>query len=242
MHYLLFILLAPILFFQGRIVKKITPQLPEAAGPRHGSAGEGKAMSVLILGDSAAAGVGVEYQNQALTGVVVSHLAQLYQVDWRLLAKSGHNTAQTIDMLQQALANQHGMRFEAVVVSLGVNDVLSPLTVNKWIRQQQALIELITRELNCRHLILTRVPPMGDFPVLPQPLRWFLGQRSQAFNRQLLRYAQREPRFTLLDFGHQLNCDAMATDGFHPGELIYKDWGKSVVNVLLAQESSSDVN
>ncbi|WP_299803258.1 SGNH/GDSL hydrolase family protein [uncultured Shewanella sp.] len=242
MHYLFFILLAPFLFLQGHKVKKNTPKLPEAAGPREGAVGSGAGLSVLILGDSAAAGVGVASQQQALAGVVVSALAKRYQVDWRLLAKSGYNTAQTIDMLQQALAKQGDMRFEAVVVSLGVNDVLSPLTVNKWIRQQQALIDLIIQELNCRHLILTRVPPMGDFPVLPQPLRWFLGQRSQAFNRQLLRYARQEPRFTLLDFGHQLNCDAMATDGFHPGELIYKDWGKSVVNVLLAQEANSNVN
>ncbi|ABZ77511.1 conserved hypothetical protein [Shewanella halifaxensis HAW-EB4] len=240
MHYLIFILLAPILFLQGRTVKKNTPQLPEAAGPRQGTVGNGATLSVLILGDSAAAGVGVAHQQQALAGVVVNELAQHYQVDWRLMAKSGHNTLQAIDMLQQELVQQQEMRFEAVVVSLGVNDVLSPLTVNKWIGQQQTLVELVTRKLGCRRLILTRVPPMGDFPVLPQPLRWFLGQRSQAFNRQLQRYALQEPRFTLLEFGHQLNSDAMATDGFHPGALIYQDWGQSVVNALLADNTKSN--
>ncbi|MGS0674533.1 SGNH/GDSL hydrolase family protein [Shewanella sp. 0m-4] len=236
MHYLIFILLAPILLLQGRIVKRNTPKLPEAAGPRQGSVGDGAGLSVLILGDSAAAGVGVASQQQALTGVVVNTLAQRYQVDWRLLAKSGHNTAQTIEMLQQELVVQQTMHFEAVVVSLGVNDVLSPLTVNQWISQQQALVELVTEKLGCQRLILTRVPPMGDFPVLPQPLRWFLGQRSQAFNRQLQRYALQEPKFTLLEFGHQLNSDAMATDGFHPGALIYQDWGKSVASALLADK------
>ena len=236
MHYLIFILLAPILLLQGRIVKRNTPKLPEAAGHRQGSVGDGAGLSVLILGDSAAAGVGVASQQQALTGVVVNTLAQRYQVDWRLLAKSGHNTAQTIEMLQQELVVQQTMHFEAVVVSLGVNDVLSPLTVNQWISQQQALVELVTEKLGCQRLILTRVPPMGDFPVLPQPLRWFLGQRSQAFNRQLQRYALQEPKFTLLEFGHQLNSDAMATDGFHPGALIYQDWGKSVASALLADK------
>ncbi|MGS0681156.1 SGNH/GDSL hydrolase family protein [Shewanella sp. 125m-7] len=239
MHYLIFILLAPFFFLQGHRVKKNTPKLPEAAGPRQGSVGNGAGLSLLILGDSAAAGVGVARQQQALAGVVVSALAKRYQVDWRLLAKSGHNTLQTIDMLQLELTQQHTMHFDAVVVSLGVNDVLSPLTVNQWISQQHALVELVTRELGCQRLILTRVPPMGDFPVLPQPLRWFLGRRSKEFNQHLERFAKQESSFTLLDFGHQLDTTAMAIDGFHPGELIYQDWGESVANAILLTKKAS---
>ncbi|MCG9730468.1 SGNH/GDSL hydrolase family protein [Shewanella sp. Isolate13] len=233
MHYLIFILIAPLLFLQGKRVKYSTPKLPEAAGPRVGRIGEGSELSLLVFGDSAAAGVGVEDQQQALIGVVTQALAHEYRVQWRLLAQSGYNTAQAIRMLQTEMASQSSLSFDVVVVSLGVNDVLSPLSAKRWIEQQKALVELLIAELGCQTLVLTRVPPMGDFPVLPQPLRWFLGRRSQEFNRHLEHFSKQEQRFTLLDFGHQLDAEAMAIDGFHPGELIYRDWGESAAKVVL---------
>jgi len=55
------ILLAPVLIFQGKQVRKNAPRLPEASGPRQGVHGNGnKEFSLLILGDSAAAGVGIK--------------------------------------------------------------------------------------------------------------------------------------------------------------------------------------
>ncbi|MEZ9595924.1 SGNH/GDSL hydrolase family protein [Shewanella sp. 10N.261.52.F9] len=233
MHYLVFIILAPWLFLQGKRVKQNTPRLPEAAGERIGVSGDGSALSVLVLGDSAAAGVGVAQQSEALTGVVVKELARQYQVNWQLLAKSGSNTEKVTCMLDQLLSVTPSLRFDVVIVSLGVNDVLSPLSVKRWIKQQKVLIELIATKANCQRLVLTRVPPMGDFPVLPQPLRWFLGKRSNEFNRYLEKLAAENSCFTLLDFGHQLDASAMAKDGFHPGQAIYQDWGKSAAEVII---------
>jgi hypothetical protein len=51
--------LAPVLLLQGLRVRLVTPRLPEPPGPRAGSAGQGPALRLLIAGDSAAAGVGV---------------------------------------------------------------------------------------------------------------------------------------------------------------------------------------
>nr|WP_237732774.1 SGNH/GDSL hydrolase family protein [Shewanella schlegeliana] len=230
-------MIAPLLFLQGKRVKRNTPKLPEAAGPRAGRVGEGCDISLLVFGDSAAAGVGVESQQQALIGVVSQALANEYRVEWRLLANSGYNTAQAMRMLRTELGTQSNLRFDAVIVSLGVNDVLSPLSAKRWIEQQKILVELLSVELDCQTVVLTRVPPMGDFPVLPQPLRWFLGRRSQEFNRHLEQFSIQEPRFTLLDFGHQLDAEAMAIDGFHPGELIYRDWGLSAAKAILLNKS-----
>jgi len=85
-------LYTPIIIAQGRYVKSITPKLPEAAGERSGSSGQGEVLRLLITGDSAAAGVGAENQTQALSGNLVKALSDGYQVDWKLLAKSGHTT------------------------------------------------------------------------------------------------------------------------------------------------------
>ena len=50
--------LLPVLFVQGTKVRKNTPRLLEASGDREGTVGKGRPLSLLILGDSAAAGVG----------------------------------------------------------------------------------------------------------------------------------------------------------------------------------------
>jgi len=68
------IVLIPSLIIQGNAVKKNTLRLPEPEGNRQGIIGTGKALSILILGDSAAAGVGVQIQEDALLGAVLNQL------------------------------------------------------------------------------------------------------------------------------------------------------------------------
>jgi hypothetical protein len=66
--------LLPVLVIQGVKVRKNTPRLLEASGDRDGLIGQGQPLSLLILGDSAAAGVGVETQQDALSGAIISEL------------------------------------------------------------------------------------------------------------------------------------------------------------------------
>lgn len=237
LHYFLLILFAPVFFLQGRFVKKNTPKFPEAAGERSGQVGVGPDISLLFLGDSAAAGVGVNRQQQALSGTVTTGLAAHFKVSWQLLAKSGSNTEQTLKMLKNKQQKQP-LCFDIVVVSLGVNDVLSPISATQWREQQLELIEFLITKVKCRQLILTEVPPMGDFPALPQPLRWFLGQRCDEFN-QHLRLLATTASFILLDFDTALKPEFMAADGFHPGAKIYQYWGQSVVDKILVKHQMS---
>jgi len=48
----------PILWLQGRHVRRVTPHMPEPPGPRAGSVGLAPLIRILVAGDSAAAGVG----------------------------------------------------------------------------------------------------------------------------------------------------------------------------------------
>ena len=172
---------APIIIAQGRYVKKVTPKLPEAAGARSGKTGKGQKIRLLIVGDSAAAGVGVDNQAQALTGNLVSALADCYQVEWQLLARSGHTTLDSLKMISE----QPQQTFDIIVTSLGVNDVTGSLPASTWLSQQQDLITLLRKQFSCQQILITQVPPMGQFSALPQPLRRYLGARAAQFNRKL---------------------------------------------------------
>lgn len=223
---------APIIIAQGRYVKRVTPKLPEAAGERSGITGKGQSLRLLIIGDSAAAGVGVDQQSQALAGKLVSELAGSYQVEWQLLAKSGFTTIDSFNMLSA----QPQQTFDIIVTSLGVNDVTSSLSVSTWVDQQQKLITLLRQQFSCQQILMTQVPPMEQFPALPQPLRRYLGSRSTLFNRKLSALIDSQSDCQLINFDNELNNSNMAKDGFHPGPKIYQRWAEIIADKIKSQQ------
>jgi lysophospholipase L1-like esterase len=183
------LMLAPLLLLQGLKVRRTTPRLAEPKGERIGQTGEHPGMNVLILGDSAAAGVGVDSQQQALLGQVVEQLAPFGELSFSLFAKTGATTASTLESINKHCATAHPIlgqgHFDVIITSLGVNDVTSSLSCDKWLQQQAQLFTLLTERYRPKLILVTAVPPLGLFPALPNPLRWSLGQRAKRFNHKL---------------------------------------------------------
>src|SRR5437763_5111177 len=94
--------LGPLLLPQARWLRSNALRLPEAAGPREGVVGEGEVtLRVLVVGDSAAAGVGVADQAQALALPLAHRLQEQLggAVAWQLLARTGVNTREAREQL-----------------------------------------------------------------------------------------------------------------------------------------------
>ena len=224
--------LIPALVIQGSRVKKNTIRLPEAEGEREGITGQGQTLSLLILGDSAAAGVGVAHQNDALLGAVVSALQHQYQVHWRLEAQSGDTTSQLIQKIKK-MVNQ---KYDVVVTSVGVNDVTRLMSARTWIKKQQQFYQLIQAKFQPELIIATGVPPMHLFPALPNPLSWLFGQYAKQMNFQLEKMIVKQKDMQWIEYDIQkyqsMNLE-MAKDGFHPSKEIYQIWGKDVADRIL---------
>lgn len=223
--------LLPVLVFQGVKVRKNTPRLLEASGDREGIIGQGQQLSLLILGDSAAAGVGVESQSEALSGAILQALQDEYQILWKLHAKTGDTTEQVIRATQHLAPQQ----YDVVVTSVGVNDVTKLTSVKSWLKQQQHLFEEIQNRFQPKLIIVTGVPPMQHFPALPNPLAWLLGQYATAMNQQLQQYLAQNNRFKFLHFdmhAFQTMNLPMASDGFHPSKEIYAIWGQQIATLV----------
>ncbi|MEM8598518.1 MAG: SGNH/GDSL hydrolase family protein, partial [Bacteroidota bacterium] len=60
------ILLGPVLLAQGKRVRRVALKLPEPPGDRESTVGNGPPLRLLVVGDSSAAGVGAETQDDAL--------------------------------------------------------------------------------------------------------------------------------------------------------------------------------
>ncbi len=231
LHQLVLLLMAPVLLPQGIFIRKSTPRLKEAAGPRNGIEGQGKPLRLLLIGDSAAAGVGVEHQSQALSGQLISTLCDQFRIDWQLIAKTGVTTKE----VWRKLSDHPKQDYDIVIVSLGVNDVTTQLSSSEWMKLQKRLVAQLRDCFSCQQIILTKIPPMHKFPALPNPLRWYLGSKAKAFNRKLERWVSTQSDCETITIEHQLDPDQMASDGFHPGPEIYQYWGNAVAQVIRAR-------
>lgn len=228
-------LAAPIWLAQGLSVALTTPRLPEAEGPRAGRIGQGR-LRLLILGDSSAAGVGVASQDQALTGQLVTALADL-EPDWRLVARTGATTATTLSRVQTLPADPA----DIAVLALGVNDMTRGVPLARWLDQQRALMSTLSVRFGVRFVYLTGVPPMGAFPALPRPLRDVLGARAARFDAALAALVATIPGARHLAFdGAQLQPAMMARDGFHPGAAAYALWADALARAVRADLAPCD--
>jgi lysophospholipase L1-like esterase len=230
-RYGLLALMGPVLWLQGVYVRKVTKRLPEPPGERCGIAGTGPQLCVLIVGDSAAAGVGSDSQEEALSGRLVEHLAQHYTVTWMLTAESGLDSNGMLDLL----ANTAADKFDVVVMSIGVNDVTGLMSPSKWLGLQSQLATEIKKRFEPTILIHSAVPPMERFTALPQPLRWFMGSWAREMNRLLKQSLHDSPnRLLYFPFLHRLP-GGLASDGFHPGPLAYAVWGQGLSREIVGR-------
>jgi lysophospholipase L1-like esterase len=200
------------------------PNSPNRKDRAAGSPAAVPLLRLLVVGDSAAAGVGAATQDEALSGQLAVALAPTFRLHWKLLAFTGATTADMLDRLRREAAE----RFDVVVTSLGVNDVTGSRSLATWRRQQEQLVELLAARFGARLILLSGLPPMHRFPALPQPLRWYLGSRARDFDRVLAEVAARQPGCEFLALGHEMmDASAMSGDGFHPGPPIYALWARA---------------
>jgi len=230
--------LAPLLLWQGRRVRRDTPKLPEADGPRSGVAGAdrlGRPLRLLILGDSSAAGVGARLQDDALSGCLVARLAPTLSrpLAWRLLARTGISTREALEMLDGEPAEP----FDVAVVALGVNDVTALRPMSRWLGDVERLNARLHQRHRLKRVLWSGLPPMHRFPALPQPLRGVMGLHARALDAGLGRWcasrpAGARPRTRHVPLPAMTDPSMVATDGFHPGPSAYVAWADALMASL----------
>lgn len=223
-YQLALVCLAPVFIAQGKYVRWKTPKLPEPEGERSGVAGSGPALRVLIAGDSAAAGVGVTQQSDALTGQLIERLSEHRNVHWHLYAHSGDRASDLLLKLSQLEAQT----FDAAVISIGVNDAVQMTSLNAWRENLILIIDTLQQQFSVQRVYLSCVPPMHLFPALPNPLRWWLGLRAKQLNGVMEDLVRDHAHCTFVDIPYSGNQQDIADDGFHPGVGAYKVWAEQL--------------
>lgn len=223
--------LGPVLLLQARWVRRTALRLPEPCGPRSGVlSGAGPELRVLFVGDSSAAGVGVADQSEALAYQVCDLISRRTGrcVRWQLVARSGVNTREAIDLVEgHPLAPAH-----VVVSALGVNDVTSQTGTRRFVENYRMLIHVLSARTGASFSIVTGLPPLHVLAAAPQPLRWYLGQWARRFDVALCAFCRENTACSFISLQWARACD-MAADKFHPGKSQYQEWARLVAARIL---------
>lgn len=216
------LVLSPLLVMQALATRSRLPRLPEPDGDRAGVVGDadGRPFRLLIVGDSSAVGVGVPAQADALAGPLAQRLARErhLHLEWQLLARAGITTAQVLPMLVE-----HDVAAaDLAVVVTGVNDVVDQVASRHAVAARDALTNGLRNRWGVAQVVFAPLPPVRQFPGLPQPLRWIAGTDAERHNAALQRWAALRADVSVVAMEVPLNRGVMASDGFHPGLPVYR--------------------
>ncbi len=221
------LVLAPVLVAQAVRTRKRALVLPEPSGPRQGRVGQGSnELRLLMAGDSSAAGVGVAHQDQALAGHLTRalHRHTARPVHWALHARSGLTTHQVFALLRSHVLAPADV---AVVLS-GVNDVIDLVPTRRAVQQRAELTDWLLADGRAGHVVFAPLPPVHRFPLLPEPLRRVMGDDARRHDDALARWAATRRDVSHIQIAFDLSPEAMAEDGFHPGEPVYRACGEAL--------------
>ena len=217
------VLLGPVLFPQARWAKRVIPRLPDAARPWEGRIPGRDPVSILVLGDSTAAGVGAASQADALPGNLARRLSQEWErgAHWRAV---GENGATTLDIVRRYLAEATTQTYDLIFVTIGANDALTLRSRRAFRRNFRTILRRL-RSVSPKALILvSSFPGFSQFASLPNPLRWALALHSRSLEETARRFARSEPGVLMSPPAPEYTPGFFASDGFHPSPQGYREW------------------
>jgi lysophospholipase L1-like esterase len=229
---LLAFVLAPYLFPQSRVILSHLPVLPEAETDWEGTIDGPDPLRLLVLGDSTAAGVGVESIRDGLAGNVARALAESLGrgIHWTVIARSGATTGEIRNFFL-GLASRR--TYDIVFVTTGVNDVMQLRTKRAFSSDLALILEGLEAGSPDAEILLAGIPRMEHFTSLPDPLGTILGARAYRLNAAAHTVLEKHPRIVHTPPWPITTPGFFAIDNFHPSAVGYRAWADQAVRYWL---------
>jgi len=222
----------PVALWQGLAVRRRTGRLPPPSGPLDGVTGPGVAgIRLLVLGDSSAAGVGVDRIEASMGPRLAAALARLSgeTVQWRIAGFTSATSGQIRDHVVPHLPRD---AFTHVVLAIGTNDTKNFHTLARFKREFGGLVYALRARFPSARLVWSPVFDLRQVPALPRPLADILAVRGRAVNAlggRLLRERGGHAATPLPPGGPE----GFSVDGFHAGALGYGAWAEHLAPFVL---------
>jgi lysophospholipase L1-like esterase len=232
--------LLPVIAAQGLFVRYSTETLPPAGGPTTGTCGAagtfgasgtegpagGEPVRIAVLGESTAAGCGVDSHGDGFTGNFARELSERSgrPVEWSVCGQYGA----TLRRIRYRLLPEVGSDLRVAALLAGVNDVLGRRSPQDWGQDLEAVVNGLAER--AEQVVVTGVPPFGEFPSLPGTLRRYLSTRAAALDEVSQRVCAGVPGVTWISSTNVLPMgpEFFARDRFHPSAYGYAEWARVV--------------
>ncbi|PQJ81193.1 SGNH/GDSL hydrolase family protein [Polaribacter glomeratus] len=232
--------LLPLMYFQGKNIRKSVPQLPEAKEPKGFVNGNfNKTINILSIGESTIAGVGVDYHKNGFTGTLATTLSTALKsnINWRVYAKSGYTVKQVCSKIIPKIEETTA---DIIVIGMGGNDAFTLNSPKKWISDINKLIDLLQHKYPKTPIIFTNMPPIKEFPAFTKTIKFVIGNLVEILGKELNNNIKNKENvfyydeiITLKEWSkkHSVtdsNPKTYFSDGVHPSLLTYQIWGKEI--------------
>lgn len=228
-------LLSPIALYLGLRVRSQTSRLLPPSGSKTGHIGRaGKAgYNILVIGDSSAAGVGVDEINQSIGPQLAQILHQKTgaAVAWRI---AGANSAISEEVRDHVVPNLLRDTYTHIVLCVATNDMKNFLTDRRFKKGFGGLLYALHAKWPDTPIIWTPMLDMTTVPGLPPLLGRILQMRANIINRRG-RQLCRERHAIIAPQLEATDPSGFCDDGFHASAAGYHYWAGLLAQTILDQ-------
>ncbi|WBU37376.1 SGNH/GDSL hydrolase family protein [Homoserinibacter sp. YIM 151385] len=219
----------PVVIRQATELRAIVPRLPDAERPWRGEMPGPDPLRLLVLGDSTAAGVGVQTQEDGLPGALAAELAERLGrgVHWRAVGENGASSRALLDrFMEEALAEPADLVF----LSAGANDALQMRSTRVFRRDVEELLDRLGEAWPHATILMSSLPAFVHFDLLPEPLATSLWRHTRALERAARRVVARDERRHMSPPAGVYTEGFFAEDLFHPSASGYRHWAEFAID------------
>lgn len=237
--------LMPILYLQGKRIRKKIPRLPEAEGTSgYVNVGAVRNLSVLLIGESTMAGVGVKTHEDGFAGSFARKLASLSDsnVKWEVFARGGYTLKRLRYKIVPKIPNN---KYDLIAIAMGGNDAFKLNSPKVFGENIKALIKACQQKFPATAIAFCNMPPIKEFPAFPAMVKFIVGNLVEFFGQKLkmicdqksgVYYSSEVIRLDnwLQKIGTNNKQAKFFSDGVHPSQLTYEVWGEDFANFVAA--------
>lgn len=226
----------PIYVWQGLGVRRRTTRMLPAQGPvMHEIAGQAPAISLLVLGDSSAASVGIEQSEYGLAAQLARLIAERtgHAVRWRA---AGFNSATSGQIRDYVLPNLSSDPWTHIVLAIGTNDTKNFHSVPRFKKEFGGLLYALRAKWPEARVVWSPVLEFTRAPAMPPLLGKILEIRATEMNRMGVRLCNERGAIAAARLPITNPEAGFASDGFHASEAGYRAWAEHLLDFVLGSE------
>ncbi|TPN78609.1 SGNH/GDSL hydrolase family protein [Mesorhizobium sp. CU2] len=227
----------PVYVWQGLGVRRRTSRMLPAQGPvMHEIAGKTPAVSLLVLGDSSAASVGIEQSEYGLAAQLAGLIAECTgrAVRWRA---AGFNSATSGQIRDFVLPNLSADAWTHIVLAIGTNDTKNFHSVPRFKKEFGGLLYALRAKWPEARVVWSPVLEFTRAPAMPPLLGKILEIRATEMNRMGVRLCDERGAVAASRLLITNPEAGFASDGFHASEAGYRAWAAHLVGFVLGDEA-----